>query len=645
MQPVPPDGPPTLLPITPPNLVPAPQDAPSSIQLRDGEPEVLTPTVRKSRAFPKWAAIAVGVGWGLGILNHWIDWTLFEVAYGFGLVAALVATIVIAVWAEDWLYTVLVGRSGLLRLLAGLVVPIAGVAVILPLAAVSGGVFERVGGDTAAVCLVLGALWFSSAAVGSLVIVMIDVAISALVKGFRARVQWAVMGLLGLTTGFAVSVYGVTRFFASRLRDVDPSQLPGRLNEMMPKGEGVPNDASLSMGDSGAQRISEILARPEVADLLAIGVFVAVAVLAFPAVLSASGKLAEAVMERLHPLSLGFARMAEGDLRVRVEEKGSRDFVQISRGFNQMTTALSGAVAELDARNRDLVAVNQATQRFVPVSFLHLLGKESIRDVARGDQVALSITVLFADIRGFTTYAEEKGAEETFRFINRYLAVMEPEIHARNGFINDFFGDGIMALFQDDADGAVAAAVGMLRALETFNAELEQEGAAPIRIGIGLHTGSLMLGTIGGKDRLACTVIGDPANLASRVEGMTKLYHANLLVTESTVAALRAAERPSLREIDRVRAKGKREPITIFEVLDGDASALAEAKRRRHSTFQEAVQAYRRGDFDAAKTAFSTCERDTPSDGAAALYVERCARMLAQGPPSDWDGVTSLLSK
>lgn len=215
-------------------------------------------------------------------------------------------------WAEDWLYTVLVGRNGLLRLLAGVVVPIAGVAVLLPLVAVSGGVFERVGGDTAAVCLVLGALWFSSAAVGSLVIVAIDVVISALVTGFRARVQWAVMGLLGLTTGFAVSVYGVARFFATRLRDVDPTQLPGRLNEMMAKGEGVPNDASLTMSDSGAQKISEILARPEVADLLAIGVFVGVAMLAFPAVLSASGKLAEAVMERLHPLSLGFARMAGG---------------------------------------------------------------------------------------------------------------------------------------------------------------------------------------------------------------------------------------------------------------------------------------------------------------------------------------------
>ena len=614
---------------------------PAPLGIRD-PPALLTPAARRAREFPRWALIAVGAGWFLCLLSQWVDWTLLEIAYAFGLLASLVATIVVATWAEDRLYTALVGRHGMLRLLVGGGTPLVGLIVVLPAAAVIGGLFEKVGGDTVAVCLILGALWFCSASVGSLVIVVIDVIISALVGGFRARVQWAVMGLLGLTTGVAVSVYAVARFLASRLPEVDASRLPETINRLIHQRGSAPEEVNIAIDAGDAQRVSEFLGRSEIQDLLAIAVFAGVALLSFPAVLSAAGKLAEAVMERLHPLTLGFERMASGDLQVRVEEKGSRDFVRISQGFNRMTSSLADAMSQLDARNRDLVEVNRAAQRFVPFSFLHLLGKESIRQVVRGDHVALTITVLFADIRGFTTFAEEKGAEETFGFINRYLAVMEPEIHARNGFINDFFGDGIMALFDDDADGAVAAAVGMLRALEGFNTALREEGAEPIRIGIGLHTGTLMLGTIGGRDRLDCTVIGDPANLASRVEGMTKVYGACVLVTESTVAALRRPEAVEVREIDRVRAKGKKEAITILEVLGIEAAA--DEKRRTRRTFSQALVAYRGGDFGTASALFERCCRDAPNDHASTLYVERCTQLL-RGAPPDWDGITSLANK
>lgn len=622
----------------------APTQPSVPLRVSEGPPKLLTPTARKPRRFPRWAPVAVGVGWVLGALSHWLDWTLIDLAYALGLVASLIATIVMAAWAEDWLYTALVGRHGLLRLLAGAGIPLLGLVVMLPLGAIIGGVLEKVGGDTVAVCLILGALWFCSASVGSLVIVVIDVVVSALVKGFRARVQWAVMGLLGLTTGSAVFVYAVARQLASRLPDLDLGPGADKINDLIHRDPDVPDHVRLSMGEGDAQQITQFLSRPEVQDLLAMSVFGGVALLSFPAVLSAAGKLAEAVMERLHPLSLGFDAMTRGDLQVRVEEKGSRDFVRISRGFNRMTEALAEAVRELDLRNRDLVDINWASQRFVPVPFLRLLGRESIRQVSRGDHVALEITVLFADIRGFTTFAEEKGPEETFRFINRYLAVMEPEIHARAGFINDFFGDGIMALFEDDPDGAVAAAIGMQRALRGFNEELVAEGGEPIRVGIGLHTGTLMLGTIGGRDRLDCTVVGDPANLASRVEGMTKVYGARLLVTEATVGALRRPDHVQLREIDRVRAKGKRAPITVFEVLDAESDEAARQTLEASECFADALEAYRSGRFREARERFETCLQNVPHDGAAALYVERC-RELETGGVTEWDGVTALTQK
>lgn len=622
-------------------LAPVPSSA-DVMAVHDGPPVLLTPAVRKTRAFPRWTLIALAAGWVLGLLSHWIEWALLDVAYALGIVASLAAIIVVAIWLEDRLHTALMGRHGVLRVLVGIITPLFAVIVLLPVAALVGNWFDRLGGDTVAVCLILGALWFCSASLGTLVIVTIDVVISALAQSFRARVQWAVMGLLGLTTGCALGVYGLARLAVSQLPRALTSA-PAKIDELLAENKDIPSDLSVSLGPDGGRKLQEFLTRSDVAELLAVGMFLGVVVLSFPAVLSASGKLAEAIMERLHPLSLGFSRMIEGDLHVRVEEKGSRDFVQISRGFNQMSAALANAMSDLDARNRDLVATNWATQRFVPFPFLELLGKESIRQVSRGDHVALDITVLFADIRGFTTYAESKGAEETFRFINRYLAIMEPEIHRRKGFINDFFGDGIMALFQDP-DGAVDAAVGMFQSLNRFNEELRGEGEEEVRIGIGIHSGTLMLGTIGGQERLDCTVIGDPANFASRVEGMTKIYGSNLLISEATLAALREPDRVAVREVDRVRAKGKREPVTIFEVLDGDDEALAKEKEGIQVLFDSSLEAYRAGDFVAAAEGFERCIREAPRDEASALYAQRC-RELGSKKVTDWDGVTVLSSK
>jgi class 3 adenylate cyclase len=368
----------------------------------------------------------------------------------------------------------------------------------------------------------------------------------------------------------------------------------------------------------------------------------AVALATLPAVLSATGKIADAVMERLHPLSTGFECVAQGDLHVRVEEKGSRDFVRISKGFNHMTTSLVQTLSNLDERNRELAELNEAAQRFVPFEFLKLLDRESLREVRRGDQVELEISVLFSDIRGFTPLAERLGPEATFRLINRYLGLMDPEIHSRGGFINDYLGDGIMALFHTGARDAVDAGVSMLRAVERLNTELGSEGADPIRVGIGLHTGRLMLGTIGGQQRLDCTVIGDPANLASRVEGMTKLYGARMLVTEDTIRALVDPERFPHRELDRVRAKGKTEAVTVYEVLDGP---MDEAKVETRRIFSQGLEAYRGGRFEEARLRFLDCLRDAPQDVAAGLYVERCEARSKSDVPEGWCGITELTQK
>jgi predicted ATPase/class 3 adenylate cyclase/tRNA A-37 threonylcarbamoyl transferase component Bud32 len=182
----------------------------------------------------------------------------------------------------------------------------------------------------------------------------------------------------------------------------------------------------------------------------------------------------------------------------------------------------------------NIQAINRAYERFVPQQFLSHLSRESITDVQLGDQIQREMTILFSDIRDFTSISEGMSPAENFQFVNEYLRHMEPQITHQHGFIDKYIGDAIMALFPHTAEDAIRAALEMLRSLEQFNEARIERGEIPIRIGIGLHTGLLMLGIVGGPNRMDGTVISDAVNLASRVESLTKHYGASLLITEAT---------------------------------------------------------------------------------------------------------------
>jgi class 3 adenylate cyclase len=239
------------------------------------------------------------------------------------------------------------------------------------------------------------------------------------------------------------------------------------------------------------------------------------------------------------------------------------------------------------------------------------------------------MTVMFLDSRGFTTFAEAHTPDEAFALINELLDLFEPHVHRHGGFITQFTGDGFLALFEN-ADGAVQAAIDQQRAVDRFHSPLL--GGVPPRVGIGLHTGSLMLGTVGGKEQLMAGVVADTANLASRIEGMTKAYGARVLCSDVTRSRLADAGRFELREIDRVAARGRREAVGVVEVLDAEADSVRDA--RRTAAFREGYAAYRSGAFGKALAAFSVCL----SDVAATVLAERCRILLAE-PPASWDGV------
>jgi class 3 adenylate cyclase len=251
--------------------------------------------------------------------------------------------------------------------------------------------------------------------------------------------------------------------------------------------------------------------------------------------------------------------------------------------------------------------------------------------------------VLFCDIRGFTTLIEGLGPDRAFPFINRYLAAMEPAITGGGGFISHYLGDCIVALYPGPvgSDVAVRSAVDMCERLREFNL-VEPEGE--VRVGIGMSSGPLMLGTIGGKERLDGGVIGDPVNQASRIEGLTKEYGVLLLIGEPTRDRLKRPADLQLREVDRVITKGKTEAMAIFEVVDALGPEVAARRLATSEAWQAGREAWKRGDFVGARACFSRCLEADPGDEPARRQVARCEQKIAV-PPDRWDGVTVWTTK
>ncbi|TGQ38569.1 adenylate/guanylate cyclase domain-containing protein [Mesorhizobium sp. M00.F.Ca.ET.216.01.1.1] len=343
----------------------------------------------------------------------------------------------------------------------------------------------------------------------------------------------------------------------------------------------------------------------------------------------------------LSGILVGGRTLVRGELydEVSAEQRSSFEVLvgQAEALFHNFTLA-----AEIRERNQRLQSLTRSYSRFVPFEFLELLGRDSIEAVSPADHIRLDMTILFADLRGFTNTSESLGAEKAFVLLNEYLQVMEPEISARHGFISQYQGDGFVALFHRGADSAIAAATGICRALANLNKIRAARDEAALRIGIGINSGELMLGAIGGEQRLNGNVVGDAVNLASRVEGLTKLYGAVCVLTDATVRRLSHSACSFLRELDRVVVVGRTTPVTIYELMDLDPPALRGGKLDAAKEFQRGLGLYRDGVFAAAVDAFTRCLKVCPNDHAATLYVKRCCELMQSPQVSGWQGITVL---
>jgi class 3 adenylate cyclase/HAMP domain-containing protein len=331
----------------------------------------------------------------------------------------------------------------------------------------------------------------------------------------------------------------------------------------------------------------------------------------------ASRLLQKQLLDPLFNLRGEAGAIAEGDLTQAIANTDRSDEIgQLAKSFASMRDAVRRTIL-------DLKQTNISIERFVPHAFLAIVGKPSIVEVELGDNKRQNMTVLFSDIRSFTTLSEKMTPDENFAFINAYLAHMGPVICIHNGFIDKYIGDAIMALF-DDADDALRAGLAMHEALEGFNEERRASGLEPIAIGIGLNSGSLMLGTIGEKHRMDGTVISDAVNLASRIESLTKEYHVGLLISQYTYEQLADSKAYDIRPIDVVVVKGKTRPVTIFEVFQTNPPAVRAAKCLTRDLLQSGVDALGQHDSAAARRCFQQCLALAPGDAAAVNLLKSC---------------------
>ncbi|TGK00174.1 adenylate/guanylate cyclase domain-containing protein [Leptospira langatensis] len=299
--------------------------------------------------------------------------------------------------------------------------------------------------------------------------------------------------------------------------------------------------------------------------------------------------------------------------------------------FNQafiLSSKYRDLYREKEKLSERLMRLNDTYSRFVPLSFLEFLGKDKLEDMRPGDQIKKEMTILFADIRSFTEISESIDSKESFELLNSYISEMEPVIQAHRGFVDKYFGDAIMALFSD-TDDAVSAAISMQNRILEYNQRRIEKGERAIRVGIGIHTGSLMMGIVGSGGRMESTVISEAVHLASKLETLNKYYGSNILISEDTLRKLKGADRFVLRRLDRLKFKGKMESLNIHEVGDYLSTTEKEAFRNSRINFERGVDLFHSGKYMDAGESFREVLRIYSGDKAANLYLKRCTEQIS----------------
>lgn len=306
---------------------------------------------------------------------------------------------------------------------------------------------------------------------------------------------------------------------------------------------------------------------------------------------------------------------------------------------DQPPAAVSGELEELATADVDEVAAAVPDEReiavyrmnsFIPKEFLRLLKKDSVLDLKLGDHHYQEMTIFFSDIRHFTELFESLSPEEGFRFMNSYLARIVPVIEQFGGFVDKYIGDAVMALFpqSNGADMAVQAAIEIQKKLLEYNSHRAKCDYRPLEIGIGIHTGPLVLGVVGVHNRMQITVISDAVNLASRIEGLTKAFGVSMAISGQTFQQLEYPDQFMFRYLGNVKVKGKEEPTRVYEILNGISRETMEKKMKSTVYFEQGLASFGQKKYGDALINFTKVLEIYPDDLASNIYLQHCTEKL-----------------
>lgn len=279
--------------------------------------------------------------------------------------------------------------------------------------------------------------------------------------------------------------------------------------------------------------------------------------------------------------------------------------------------------------SRQLISMTDMFEKFVPRQFLSRIARKGIENIELGKAENDTISVLFADIRGFTPLSEAMNPQQLLNFLNSYFKRMDRVIHHHDGFIDKFLGDGIMAIFEagnvtQGARNAVLAAIDMHKELITYNLHRANSGYAPIDIGIGINTGDVVIGTVGSHERMDSTVLGDNVNIAARLQELTKTFGVKIIVSEQAQMSLGSDSGFLLRELGDVNVRGRKEPVRLYEVFNADPAPLQQDKLSALPTHRVALECFRRGEWAWAKMLWEDCQKRFPTDSVYRYMIEQC---------------------
>ncbi len=317
----------------------------------------------------------------------------------------------------------------------------------------------------------------------------------------------------------------------------------------------------------------------------------------------------------------------------------------------QSATAIESAhlyqkgLREVREREDAIRKIHDASQKFVPSEFIRSLGKDRITEVSLGDLAEREVTVVFADIRGFTTISETLDPRDNFLFVNAFNNRMGPIIRKHGGFIMQYLGDGFMALFPEGSQGALSASVEMQETLRAYNAERALKNRMPVQVGVGMQNGKLIMGITGDSERLDAAIISDTVNTAARIEGLSKHYGTSILLTQECKDSLSDADQFDFRYLGRVQLKGKNKPIDLYECINGDPHDLKDHKLRNLELFNQAMDRYFNREFAMSAVTFQQIFKLDERDHPAKLFLNRAAHLITQEIEENWKGVEMMTTK